>query len=45
MDDSFQHKGLRNKLVEEIRRKGITDERVLAAINACHDISLWTVVL
>ena len=33
MEDSFQHKGLRNKLVEEIRRKGITDEMVLAAIN------------
>ena len=32
MEDSFQHKGLRNKLVEEIRRKGIIDERVLAAI-------------
>jgi protein-L-isoaspartate(D-aspartate) O-methyltransferase len=34
MEDSFQHKGLRNKLVEEIRRKGITDERVLSAVNA-----------
>jgi protein-L-isoaspartate(D-aspartate) O-methyltransferase len=33
MEESFQHKGLRNKLVEEIRRKGITDECVLAAIN------------
>jgi protein-L-isoaspartate(D-aspartate) O-methyltransferase len=33
MDDSYQHKGLRIKLVEEIRRKGISDERVLAAIN------------
>jgi protein-L-isoaspartate(D-aspartate) O-methyltransferase len=33
MEDSFQHKGLRKKLVEEIRRKGIADERVLAAIN------------
>jgi len=33
MEDSFQHKGLRKKLVEEIRRKGITDERVLEAIN------------
>ncbi len=32
MEDSFQHKGLRRKLVEEIRRKGITDENVLAAI-------------
>jgi protein-L-isoaspartate(D-aspartate) O-methyltransferase len=33
MEDSFQHKGLRKKLVEEIRRKGIRDERVLTAIN------------
>ena len=33
MEDSFQHKGLRNKLVEEIRRKGINDERVLSAIS------------
>ena len=33
MEDSFQHKGLRAKLTEEIRRKGITDEGVLAAIN------------
>lgn len=32
--DEFRHKGLRKKLVEEIRLKGITDERVLAAINA-----------
>lgn len=33
MEESFQHKGLRNKLTEEIRRKGIKDERVLAALN------------
>jgi len=33
MEDSFQHKGLRRKLVEEIRRKGIRDEKVLEAIN------------
>jgi protein-L-isoaspartate(D-aspartate) O-methyltransferase len=33
MKESFQHKGLRSKLVDEIRRKGITDERVLEAIN------------
>ena len=32
MEDSFQHKGLRNKLVEEIRQKGIKDEKVLAAV-------------
>jgi protein-L-isoaspartate(D-aspartate) O-methyltransferase len=33
MEDSYQHKGLRKKLTEEIRRKGISDENVLAAIN------------
>ncbi|HNS30944.1 MAG TPA: rRNA adenine N-6-methyltransferase family protein, partial [Tenuifilaceae bacterium] len=32
LEDSYRHKGLRAKLVEEISRKGITDERVLAAI-------------
>lgn len=31
-EDSFQHQGLRRKLVETIRGKGITDERVLEAI-------------
>lgn len=30
--DSYQHKGLRAKLVETIRRKGISDENVLQAI-------------
>jgi len=30
--DTFQHKGLRKKLVDEIREKGITDESVLDAI-------------
>jgi protein-L-isoaspartate(D-aspartate) O-methyltransferase len=33
MDDSYLHKGLRKKLVEEIRLKGIKDERVLDALN------------
>jgi len=33
MEDSFLHKGLRKKLVEDIKRKGIIDENVLAAIN------------
>jgi protein-L-isoaspartate(D-aspartate) O-methyltransferase len=33
MEDSFQHKGLRKKLVEIIRNKGITDESVLSAID------------
>lgn len=32
-EDSFQHKGLRQRLVDGLRRKGITDERVLAAMN------------
>lgn len=30
--DSFKHKGLRKALVEELARKGITDQRVLEAI-------------
>jgi len=30
--DTFQHKGLRRRLVEEIKRKGISDEAVLEAI-------------
>lgn len=34
MTDSFEAKGKRKKLVEELRRKGITDEEVLRAINA-----------
>lgn len=33
MNDSFRHKGLRQKLVNQIRQKGIKDERVLNAIN------------
>lgn len=33
MADSFEAKGKRKKLVEELRRKGITDEEVLSAIN------------
>ncbi len=33
MSDSFEAKGRRKKLVEELRRKGITDEEVLRAIN------------
>ena len=31
-EDNYRHKGLRKKLVEEIRRKGITSENVLKAI-------------
>jgi protein-L-isoaspartate(D-aspartate) O-methyltransferase len=31
-DDTYRHKGLRKQLVDIIRKKGITDERVLQAI-------------
>jgi len=33
MTDTFEAKGKRKKLIEELRRKGITDEDVLKAIN------------
>lgn len=32
MEDNYLHRGLREKLVDEIRSKGIRDERVLEAI-------------
>jgi protein-L-isoaspartate(D-aspartate) O-methyltransferase len=32
--DTYRHKGLRKKLVEQLREKGITDEEVLDAINS-----------
>lgn len=32
-EDSFQHKGLRKRLVDEIEKKGISDKKVLDAIN------------
>ena len=32
MEDNFLHKGLRKKLVDEIRRKGLDDEQVLSAV-------------
>jgi protein-L-isoaspartate(D-aspartate) O-methyltransferase len=32
MQDSFRHKGMRNRLVEVLREKGILDEQVLSAI-------------
>lgn len=34
MQDTYRHKGLRKRLVETIREKGIKDEQVLAAVNA-----------
>jgi protein-L-isoaspartate(D-aspartate) O-methyltransferase len=33
-EDTYKHKGLRNKLIEVIRAKGIIDEQVLTAMNA-----------
>lgn len=32
MEDTFRHQGLRKKLVEEVKKKGIKDEKVLMAI-------------
>ncbi len=32
-EDTYRHKGLRKKLIEVLREKGITDEKVLSAIN------------
>lgn len=33
MEDSFKDKGMRKRLVDDIRRKGISDEAVLEAMN------------
>src|SRR5712671_569566 len=32
-NDTYRHKGLRKKLIDSIREKGINDEAVLAAMN------------
>lgn len=32
-DDTYRHKGLRKKLIDSLREKGITDEAVLTAMN------------
>ena len=32
-EDSYQHKGLRKKLMDLLREKGISDENVLKAMN------------
>jgi protein-L-isoaspartate(D-aspartate) O-methyltransferase len=32
-EDTYRHKGLRKKLIDVLRKKGITDDNVLAAIN------------
>jgi protein-L-isoaspartate(D-aspartate) O-methyltransferase len=34
VEDAYRHKGLRKKLVDVIRSKGISDEKVLQAIGA-----------
>jgi len=34
VEDNYRHKGMRKKLVDEIRKKGILDENLLSAINA-----------
>lgn len=33
-EDTYRHKGLRKQLVDTLREKGITDERILDAINS-----------
>lgn len=33
-EDSFRHKGLRKQLVEQLKQKGISDQRILDAVNA-----------
>jgi len=33
VEDTFMHKGLRKKLMQQLRERGITDETVLAAMN------------
>lgn len=33
MEDTFRHKGLRKKLVETVSKKGITNKKILEAIN------------
>lgn len=34
MQDTYKHKGMRKQLIEELRAKGISDERVLTAFDA-----------
>lgn len=34
MKDTYRHKGMRKQLVEELRSKGISDERILTAVEA-----------
>ena len=39
MEDSFIHQGLRKKLIEKLVDRGITDEKVLSAIQDHVDLS------
>ena len=34
MKDTYRHKGLRKKLIQTLEEKGITDQKVLSAVNA-----------
>jgi len=34
MKDSYRHKGMRRRLVQQLREKGVQDEAILAAIEA-----------
>ena len=34
MQDTYKHKGMRQQLIDQLRQKGITDERVLTAFDA-----------
>lgn len=34
MQDTYKHKGMRKQLIDELRSKGITDERILTAFDA-----------
>jgi protein-L-isoaspartate(D-aspartate) O-methyltransferase len=34
MQDTYKHKGMRKQLIEQLRQKGISDERVLTAFDA-----------
>lgn len=34
MQDTYKHKGMRKQLIDQLRQKGITDERVLTAFDA-----------
>ena len=33
MEDNYLHKGKRERLIKELKKKGITDSRVLEALN------------